>query len=81
MTKKLRKEIILRSELENKFNKGRNHINWCNYKRLRNHWLSILGKTKKEYLNSLSIKQVSDNKRFWKSVKPFLMTMDLILQK
>ena len=33
--------------------------------------LSILRKTKKEYFNSLSIKQVSNNKLFWKSVKPF----------
>ena len=71
MTKELRKEIMLRSKLENKFNKERNHINWCNYKRQRNHCLSILRKTKKEYFNSLNIKQVSDNKLFWKSVKPF----------
>ena len=62
---------MLRSKLKNKFNKERNHINWCNYKRQRNHCLSILRKTKKEYFNSLNIKQVSDNKLFWKSVKPF----------
>ena len=44
---------------------------WCNYKRQRNRCLSILRKTKKEYFNSLNIKQVSDNKLFWKSVKRF----------
>ena len=71
MTKELRKEIMLRSKLKHKFNKERNHINWCNYKRQFNHCLSILRKTKKEYLNSLNIKQVSDNKLFWKGVKPF----------
>ena len=71
MTKELRKEIMLRSKLKNKFNKERNHINWYNYKRQRNRCLSILGKTKKEYFTSLNIKQVSDNKLFWKSVKPF----------
>ena len=71
MTKELQKEIMLRSKLKNKFNKERNHINWCNYKRQRNHCLRILRKTKKEYFNSLNIKQVSDNKLFWKSVKPF----------
>ena len=54
---------MLRSKLKNKFNKERNHINWCNYKRQR--------KTMKEYFNSLNIKQVSGNKLFWKSVKPF----------
>ena len=62
---------MLRTKLKNKFNKERNHINWCNYKRQRNRCLSILRKTKKEYFNSLNIKQVSDNKLFWKSVKPF----------
>ena len=71
MTKELRKEIMLSSKLKNKFNKERNHINWCNYKRQRNRCLSILRKTKKEYFNSWNIKQVSDNKLFWKSVKPF----------
>ena len=71
MTKELRKEIMLRSKLKNKFNKERNHINWCNYKCQCNHCLSILHKTKKEYFNSLNIKQVPDNKLFWKSVKPF----------
>ena len=73
MTKELRKEIMLRSKLKNKFNKERNHINWCNYKLQRNHYLSILRKTKKEYFNSLDMKQVSDNKLFWKSVKPFFI--------
>ena len=71
MTKELRNEITLRSKLKNKFNKERNHIKWCNYKHQRNHCLSILRKTKKEYFNNLNIKQVSDNKLFWKSVKPF----------
>ena len=71
MTKERQKKIMLCSKLKNKFNKERNHINWCNYKRQRNRCLSILHKTKKEYFNSLNIKQVSDNKLFWKSVKPF----------
>ena len=65
MTKELRKKIMLRSKHKNKFNRERNHISWCN------HCLSILRKTKKEYFNSLNIKQVSENKLFWKSVKPF----------
>ena len=79
MTKELRKEVILRSKLKNKFNNEKNHMNWCNYKRQRNHCLRILRKTKKEYFDSLNIKQVSDNKLFWKSAYHFLMTKDLIL--
>ena len=48
MTKELRKEITLLSKLKNKSKKERNHINWCIYKRHRNHCLSILCKTKNE---------------------------------
>ena len=71
MTKEMRKKIMLRSKLKNEFNEERNHINWGNYKRQRNRCLRILRKTKKEYFNSLNIKQVSDNKLFWQSLKPF----------
>ena len=39
MTKELRKEIMLRSKLKIKFDKERNHINWCHYKRQCNHCL------------------------------------------
>ena len=62
---------MIRSKPKNKFNKERSHINWCNFKRQRNRWLNILRKTKKEYYDNLNIKQVSDNKLFWKSIKPF----------
>ena len=62
---------MLQSLLKSKFHKEWIHINWCNYKCQRNHCLSNLRKTRKEYFNSVNIKQVSDNKLFWKSVKPF----------
>ena len=32
MNKELRKEIMKRSKLGNKFNRNRNHENWCNFK-------------------------------------------------
>ena len=81
VTKELRKEIMLRSKLKSKFNKGRNHINSCNYKCQRNRCLSSLRKTKKEYFNSFNIKQVSDNKVFWKISNHFLVTKHSILEK
>ena len=71
MTKELQKEMMIRSKLKNRFNKERSYINWCNVKRQRNCYLNILRKTKKKYFNSFNIKQVSDNKLFWKSIKPF----------
>ena len=71
MTKELRKEIMLRSKLKNKFNKERSHNNWRIFMRPRNRCLNILQKNKKEYFNNLNIKQVLDNKLLWKCIKPF----------
>ena len=59
ITRKLRNEIMLRSKFKRKIHKERNHINCCNHRRQRNYYLSILRKTKKEYFNSLNIKQVN----------------------
>ena len=71
VTKELRKEIMKRSELRNKFNRNRNHENWCNFKFQRNYCVNVLRKTKKQYYESLSLKNVMDNKTFWKTVKSY----------
>ena len=71
MTKDLRKRIVVPSKLRNIFNKNRNYENWCKYKRQRNLYLNISRKTKKSFYKNLDEKQVSDNKVFWKNVKPF----------
>ena len=71
MTKELRKEIMKRLKLRNKFNKNRNHENWCNFKFQRNYWVRLLKKTKKQYYENLSVKNVMDNQIFWKTVKPY----------
>ena len=70
MTKDVRKQIMVRSKLRNIFNKNRNYENWCKYKRQRNLCLNLLRKTKKSFYKNLDEKQVSDNKVFWKKVKP-----------
>ena len=35
-------------------------------------YVSLLRKSKKDYFSKLNKKQITDNKRFWKTVKPFL---------
>ena len=42
------------------------------YTSQRNYCVSLLKKTKKNYYNSLNEEDHSDNKTFWKTVKPFL---------
>ena len=64
MTKELRNKIVLRSKLKNIFNKDRTHFNWQKYKHERNFCLNLLRKTKKQYFDKLSVKEVADNKLF-----------------
>ena len=55
MTNELRKEIMKRSKLKNKYNKKRNYENWSLYKKQRNYCVSLLRKTKKAYLEKLNL--------------------------
>ena len=71
MNKALRKVIITGSRLKNKFNKNTSGKNWNSYKKQRNFCLKLLRQVKKKYFNNITVKKVSDNKTFWKSVKPF----------
>ena len=57
---------LKRSKLKNKYNKKRNYENWSLYKKQRNYCLSLLRKTKKSYFEKLNIKEIADNKTFWK---------------
>ena len=71
MNKYLRKAVMTTSRLKNKFNKNSFARNWNSYKKQRNFCLKLLRQTKEKYFNNLNLKNVSDNKTFWKSVKPF----------
>ena len=70
MTKELRKANMKRTRLKNRFNKTRTNENWAAYKRQRNLCVKILRQNKRSYYAQLDPKIVSDNKRFWKTVKP-----------
>ena len=73
MTKTLRKAIIKRSKLRNKFNKERNIENWSEYRRQRNLCSNLLIESKKRHFNNLNVKDVAENKQFWRTIKPFFM--------
>ena len=45
MTKKLRKEIMKSSKLNNNFNKNRNYENWCKYETQRYYCVNIFRKS------------------------------------
>ena len=71
MSKTLRKAIMKRSKLRNTFNKKRSSENWQNYKRQRNICSNILKSTKKTFFETLNINEITGNRKFWKTVKPF----------
>ena len=66
LTKTLRKAIMKRSELENKYVKNKTN------EKQRNFCSKLYKKERKKYYEMLDLKNVTDNKEFWKTVKPFL---------
>ena len=71
ITKNLRKTIMHRSKFKNRFNKCRTHENWCNYKTQRNFCVSLFRKTKQQYFKNLNSNDVTENKTFWQTIKPY----------
>ena len=81
MTKQLSKEIMKRSRLPNNFLRNKIEENKILYNRQRNYCVSLLRKSKRRYYENLNIKNVTDNKLFWKSVKPLLSNKSRISEK
>ena len=70
MSKAFRKVIMHRSKLKNINNKYRTEDNWANYKKQSNFCVNFLRKTKTEYFQKLNVKDLSDNRKIWKTIKP-----------
>ena len=71
MTKSLRKMIMQRSRYKNSYLKNKTVESWERYRRQRNDCVKATKKAKKEYFERLNIKTVCDDKRFWRTVKPY----------
>ena len=70
MNKQLRKAIMRRSCLLNKLRKFNCPENQLAYKRQRNYCVKLLKRSKIDFYNNLNVKKVTDNKHFWKTIKP-----------
>ena len=66
------KTIMTRSRLRNRFLQNRSEENRKLFCKQRNKGVSLLQKSKKNYFANLNEKNFTDNKRFWKTAKPFL---------
>ena len=71
MTKDIHKAIMVRSKLRNRFLKLKTTESRDAYKRQRNLCVTLIRHTKKSFYNNLDPKLITDNKNFWKQVKPF----------
>ena len=61
-----------RTRLRNKFLKNKNDYNKKEFSKQRNYCVYLVRKSKKLYYSNLDEKNVTDNKTFWKTIKPFL---------
>ena len=70
--KQLRKGIYTRTRLKNKIHRNPSKENKMAYKKQRNFCVSLRRKCMKNYLKKLTEKGLTNNKSFWKFMKPFL---------
>ena len=70
MNKNLQKAIMNRSSLLNRYREEETEVTRSAYKRQINFCVKLLRKTKKEFYNNLNVKYITENKLFWKMVKP-----------
>ena len=72
MTKAYSRAIMHRTRLRNKFTKNPSAENKSLYNKQRNFCVSLLRKEKREYFAKINEKDITDNRKFWQTVKPFI---------
>ena len=60
------------SRLKNKFLNTRSDLDRKAYNKQRNYVVSLLRKEKKQFYSNLNTNILTENRTFWKTVKPFL---------
>ena len=70
VNKKITKEIMKRSRLRNKFLHSKSDIDRKAYNKQRNICVTLIRQEKKNFYSNLNMRDVADNKMFWKKVRP-----------
>ena len=70
MTKALRKENMHRTSLRNKYNNDSTEENLKAFKKQRNKFVKLLRRAKFGYYRNIALGKLTDNHKFWKTVKP-----------
>ena len=71
INKKINKEIMKRSRLRNKFLNTKSDIDRKAYNKQRNLCVSLIRSEKNNFFSNINTSDITDNKTFWKTVKPF----------
>ena len=72
MTIILCKAIMKRSELASKYHKTKNNEDYSKFKKQGNFCSKLYKKERKKFYNNLNIEDITDNKKFWITIKPLL---------
>ena len=70
VNKELSKAIVNRTKLRNIYCKNKMDDDRTKYVRQRKYCVNLLRRVKRDYYNNLNTGNITDNKKFWKSVKP-----------
>ena len=70
VTKLLRKAIMRRSNLENKFYKNRSAKNKRALKKQKNYCNRLYKRERRQFYSQLNLNNITDNKKFWSTVNP-----------
>ena len=81
MNRNLSKAFMDRSRLKNKFNQNPSLLNKTAFKKQRNFCVNLLSREKKKYYNNLDMKVFTDNKKFWRSIKPLFSDKNIIFSR
>ena len=77
----MRKAIMKRSELATKYRARPNEENQKAFKKQRNFCNRLYKKERRKYYNNLDLRKITDNRKFWNTVKPFLSNKGTNSQK
>ena len=72
MTKNLRKAIMTRSRLEYKYLKTNSLVDKNLFKKHKNYCNRFYKSERKKFYNNIKLNSITDNKKFWGTMKPFL---------
>ena len=74
MNKDIQEAIMTRTRLRNRFLNEATPMNRLASKKQRNYCFSLMRENKKQYYGSLNVNSMTDNKNFWRVLKPNFST-------